>query len=124
VFIIAFDIIFQPKPVCDPHYVVPFVGMLLGKLHQRNLSIAELNVDFRMVESSHKVELLLNFGATSYAASSQILVRADRNNVQLEGMSIIGLISIPGMMTGKILGGTRKQLELLLRRMTMVKPNR
>jgi putative ABC transport system permease protein len=60
-----------------------------------------------IVESSREVELLLSFGATSYEASSQLLEESVQTEtmLQLNGMTIIGLILILGIMTGQILGG-------------------
>ncbi len=57
-----------------------------------------------MVESSREVELLLSFGASSYEASARLIREAVRTGAmpQLNGMAIIGIISIPGMMTGEI----------------------
>jgi putative ABC transport system permease protein len=105
--IVAFGIILHPKPVWDPHYVIPIVGMLLGNCIN-GISLSLNSMLTSMVESSREVELLLSFGATSYEASSRLLKESVRTGTmpQLNGMAIIGLISIPGMMTGQILGGT------------------
>jgi putative ABC transport system permease protein len=77
-------------------------GMLLGNcINGVSLS---LNVFLTsLVESSREVELFLSFGASSYEASSRLLREAVRTGAmpQLNSMAIIGIISIPGMMTGE-----------------------
>lgn len=103
----AFGIILQPSPLWDPQYVIPIVGMLLGNtINGISLSINSMLTS--MVESSREVELLLCFGANSYEACSRLLKEAARIGAmpQLNNMAIIGIISIPGMMTGQILGGS------------------
>lgn len=61
-----------------------------------------------VVESSREIELMLSFGANSYEASSRLIKESIRvgSMPQFNSMAIIGLISIPGMMTGQILGGS------------------
>ena len=103
----AFGIIIQPQPLWDPQYVIPIIGMLLGNcINGVSLSLNTLLTS--MVESSREVELLLCFGATPYEASWRLLREAVRTGMmpQLNSMAIIGIISIPGMMTGQILGGS------------------
>ena len=103
----AFGVIIRPQPVWDPQYVIPIIGMLLGNcINGISLSLNALLTS--MVENSREVELFLCFGATSYEASSLPVREALRAGAmpQLNGMAIIGIISIPGMMTGQILGGS------------------
>eukprot|EP00934_Nitzschia_sp_Nitz4_P005244 Nitzschia sp. Nitz4//scaffold63_size106090//99706//101733//NITZ4_004417-RA/size106090-augustus-gene-0.164-mRNA-1//1//CDS//3329556056//5234//frame0 len=103
----AFGLILQPTPLWSPTYVIPIMGMLLGNcINGISLSLNTLLNSF--VEVSREIDLLLAFGATSYEASTRLLKEAVRTGTmpQLNGMAIIGLISIPGMMTGQILGGS------------------
>jgi ABC-type iron transport system FetAB ATPase subunit len=81
--------------------------MLLGNCIN-GISLALNSVLTSFVESAREIELLLSFGASSYEATARIFREAVRAGAmpQLNGMAIIGLISIPGMMTGQILGGT------------------
>ncbi|KAG7369007.1 UPF0014 domain containing protein [Nitzschia inconspicua] len=103
----AFCIVLKPDPVWDPQYVIPIVGMLLGNCIN-GVSLALNSILTSLVESSREIELLLSFGANSYEATSRLFRDAVRTGAmpQLNGMAIIGIISIPGMMTGQILGGT------------------
>jgi putative ABC transport system permease protein len=102
----AFGIILQPTPLWDPRYVIPIIGMLLGNCIN-GLALALNSILTGFVESAREVELYLSFGANSYEASLRLRREAVRTGAmpQLNGMAIIGLVSIPGMMTGQILGG-------------------
>ena len=103
----AFGIILQPTPLWDPRYVIPIIGMLLGNCIN-GLALALNSILTGFVESAREVELYLSFGANSYEASLRLRREAVRTGAmpQLNGMAIIGLVSIPGMMTGQILGGS------------------
>jgi len=81
--------------------------MLLGNCIN-GISLALNSLFTSLVECSREVELLLSFGANERESASHLVREAVRNGTipQLNSMAIIGLISIPGMMTGQILGGT------------------
>ena len=55
-----------------------------------------------------KIELLLSLGATRWEATREIIQRSIRVAITpvLNQMNVVGIVSIPGMMTGQILGGT------------------
>jgi ABC-type multidrug transport system fused ATPase/permease subunit len=81
--------------------------MLLGNsLNAITLSLNALLTSF--VDNHSELELLLSFGATKFEAARRLVREALRTGSMptLNGMAIIGLISIPGMMTGQILGGS------------------
>jgi putative ABC transport system permease protein len=54
-----------------------------------------------------KVETLLALGASRFEATSSLIQRAVRVAMTplLNQMSVMGLVAIPGMMTGQILAG-------------------
>jgi Uncharacterised protein family (UPF0014) len=55
-----------------------------------------------------KVEYLLALGATRWEATKGVLQRSMRVAMTpvLNQMNVVGIVSIPGMMTGQILGGS------------------
>ncbi|KAG8996547.1 hypothetical protein FRB94_008218 [Tulasnella sp. JGI-2019a] len=61
-----------------------------------------------VVENKDKVETYLAFGASRFEACKPIATEALRLALlpTINQMSVIGLISIPGMMTGALLGGS------------------
>jgi len=103
----AFAVIIRPTPIWNPQYVIPIVGMLLGNC-TNGISLTMNNITIALVEQQREIELYLSFGATSYEAVSRLLREAVRSGTTpiLNSMAVIGIISIPGMMTGQILGGS------------------
>jgi putative ABC transport system permease protein len=103
----AFCIVLKPTPRWDPQYVIPVVGMLLGNCIN-GVSLALNSILTSLVESSREIELLLSFGAGPYEATARLVRDAIRTGAMplMNSMVVIGIISIPGMMTGQILGGT------------------
>ncbi len=90
-----------------PRYLVPLVGMILGNA----LSGVSLGMDAALgalLAKRSRVESLLALGATRSEATRSVARDAIRTGLVpiLNSMSAVGLVSIPGMMTGQILGGT------------------
>ena len=103
----AFAVIIRPRPIWNPQYVIPMVGMLLGN-SLNGISITMNSLCIALVEQKREIELYLSFGATGHEAVSRLLKEAVRSGTMpiLNSMAIIGIVSIPGMMTGQILGGS------------------
>jgi putative ABC transport system permease protein len=99
------------EPWWEPRYAIPLVGMVLGNA----LTGVTLGLDrclSELDEGRSRVELLLAFGATRWEAARPVVVEALRTGMIpiLNSMSVVGLVTIPGMMTGQLLGGTRPEL--------------
>lgn len=62
----------------------------------------------RCTTGADRIERLLSLGASRAEATRDLLGRAVRLAMTplLNQMSVVGLVSIPGMMTGQILGGS------------------
>jgi len=103
----AFGVIIRPIPLYNPQYVIPIVGMLLGNcVNGISLTMNQLTVS--LVEQQREIELYLSFGASYSEAISRLLREAvkDGTTPLLNSMTVIGIVAIPGMMTGQILGGS------------------
>ncbi|MCB9795723.1 MAG: iron export ABC transporter permease subunit FetB [Alphaproteobacteria bacterium] len=103
--------ILQVEPWWTPRYFIPMLGMILGN----SLTGVSLGVDHvlrRLDEGRLEVEALLAFGATRWEATRPLLADAVRTGMIpiLNTLSVVGLVTIPGMMTGQILGGTEPGL--------------
>jgi len=99
--------ILQIHPPWDPGYVIPIIGMLLGN----NVKGQSLGLDYALshiIEEQSVIEAYLTAGATPWEATQHIRRGAFRIGLlpTIASMNIIGLISIPGMMTGQILAGS------------------
>ena len=100
-------VLLQVDPWWGPQYLVPMLGMILGNSlngiglgFERSLAGLDLGRE--------QVELRLARGASWWEAARPIARDAIRTGLVpiLNSMSVAGLVSIPGMMTGQILGGT------------------
>lgn len=102
----AFGFIIKPKPIWNPQYLIPICGMLLGN-SINGLALSLNSMLTSLVEQQREIELYLSFGATGFEACNRLVKQAIRAGTTptINALAVIGLISIPGMMTGQILGG-------------------
>lgn len=94
------------RPWYDPHYAIPILGMILGN----TLNGISLGLDTALAGYDRErasIEVLLAAGATRAEASRDVVRHAVRTGMVpiLNSMIAVGIIAIPGMMTGQILGG-------------------
>ncbi|KAJ2084351.1 hypothetical protein H4R24_000144 [Coemansia sp. RSA 988] len=85
---------------------IPTIGMLYGKC-MIGVSIGMGSVMDSLDTHRDRVETSLCFGSSRWEATKPLVVEALRSALlpTITNMGITGLISIPGMMTGWILGG-------------------
>ena len=105
--IFANAVIIGVDPWWSPQYLIPLLGMILGN----SLTGVALGMDRVLAELDEgraRVELLLARGATTWEAARGPAREAVRTGMTpiLNTMSVVGIVSIPGMMTGQILSGT------------------
>ncbi len=96
----------RPEPLYDARYMVPIVGMILGNCLRSNvLSLERFYSGIRKNENEFTTYLLL--GATLREATRPYLRDAVKAavNPSIATMATMGIVSLPGMMTGQILGG-------------------
>jgi len=97
----------RPVPWWSSQYVVPLFGMLLGaSLTAVCLGLGELMSGLGGSPGDN-VEFLLAQGATRAEAIAPLRNGAISKGLvpTINTMNVIGLVAIPGMMTGQILGG-------------------
>ncbi len=90
----------------EPQYVIPLLGMLLGNgLTGISLSLDRMLSDLMAQRSA--VEARLALGASLWRACRPWVREGLRNGMIpiINSMMIVGLVSLPGMMTGQILAG-------------------
>ena len=96
----------RPEPIYDARYMVPIVGMVLGNCLRSNvLSLERFYSGIRKNEGEFTTYLLL--GATLREAVRPFMRDAVKASVNpsIATMATMGIVSLPGMMTGQILGG-------------------
>ncbi|RHW32420.1 iron export ABC transporter permease subunit FetB [Lysinibacillus yapensis] len=87
-------------------YIIPISGMLIG--NSMVLSILFLNrFDSEIEASREQIELILSLGGTPKQAVHNQLIQAIRASMipTIESQKTIGLVQLPGMMSGQIIGG-------------------
>lgn len=87
-------------------YVIPISGMVIGNamvLSSLFLSRLSSEADLRKEE----IQLILSLGGTPKQAVRQILTSSMKLSMipTLESQKTLGLVQLPGMMTGQILAG-------------------
>jgi putative ABC transport system permease protein len=93
-------------PWYKPQYVIPLLGMLLGNgLNGISLSLDRLLED--LLGRRESIEARLSLGVTLWEATLPWVRQAVRTGMIpiINSMMIVGLVSLPGMMTGQILAG-------------------
>lgn len=95
------------SPWYDPRYLIPLAGMILGN-SMTGASLAAERLAVEMRERREEIETALCLGATARVASRPALSAALRAALipSLNSMAAMGLVFLPGMMTGQILSGT------------------
>lgn len=98
--------IVRPTPYYSAQYVIPLCGMLLGNSLAGNI-VALQNLYTAFHERKAEYEGALSLGASSTYASAPFVKAAMQKALApiLASMSTTGLVTLPGMMTGQILGG-------------------
>ncbi|RIB25300.1 UPF0014 family [Gigaspora rosea] len=94
------------EPFWDPKVFIPTMGMLLGNCMSA-IAVAVSYALEQFSEQKEKIEICLAFGASRWEAGRSVAAEAIRLAMlpTINAMSIIGLISIPGMLTGQLIGG-------------------
>ena len=95
------------EPWWDPRYLIPIAGMIFGNsMNGLALGAERLSSEFR--GRVDQVETALALGASMSQASRPIVRAAFRAAIIpiVNNMSVMGIVSLPGMMTGQILSGT------------------
>ncbi|AFZ46909.1 hypothetical protein Cyast_0937 [Cyanobacterium stanieri PCC 7202] len=98
--------IIRVDPWYDPQYLIPLLGMILGN----TLTGISLGLDKFMdnlLKNRHQVETLLSLGASRWEATHKEITSAITTGMipTINSMMVMGLVSLPGMMTGQILAG-------------------
>lgn len=100
-------LIIAPSPWYSPRIAIPIFGMILGNsMNGIALSLDRLYSEAR--SRSGEIEALLTFGATPWEAIRPCVIEAIRAGMTptINSLMVVGIVSLPGMMTGQILSGT------------------
>ncbi len=101
-------------PLYDPQYVIPITGMIVGN-SMTGISLGIHTLVTRFKNNRMEIEEALALGATPKQASDGIVNDAFDAAIMptLNSMLGMGIIFLPGMMTGQILSGVDPTLAIL-----------
>jgi len=105
--------IIHAEPWWKPQYFLPIGGMVLGNsMNSVAVALDRLFSDLRA--RAAVVEMKLCLGADAAEASADEVRAAVRAGMipSINSMMAVGLVSLPGMMTGQILGGSDPTLAI------------
>jgi putative ABC transport system permease protein len=96
----------QPTPWYDPRYAIPLLGMILGNC-MTGVGLGLSTLTMNLAARRPGVEAQLMLGATRQVATAPVMREALRSALMpiINSMAATGVVSLPGMMTGQILGG-------------------
>lgn len=100
-------VVIQPEPLYDARYLIPVFGMVLGNCMRGNvISLERFYMGIRERENEFITYQML--GANLSEASAPFMRKALMASLgpQLSTVATMGIVSLPGMMTGQILGGS------------------
>jgi putative ABC transport system permease protein len=103
---LALTFIVRVKPWYTPQYAIPLLGMVLGN----TLNGVSLGLDRfggELAARRAQVETMLALGASRWEAARPLVQQAVTTGLipTLNAMMVVGIVSLPGMMTGQILAG-------------------
>jgi putative ABC transport system permease protein len=102
----ALFVIVPVEPWYSPQHAIPLVGMILGN----TLSGISLGLDRlggELIARRIHVETVLSLGGTRWEAARESIRQAVRTGMIpiVNSMMVVGIVSLPGMMTGQLLAG-------------------
>ncbi len=105
--LLALLVIIRQDPWYEPRYAVPFLGMLLGNT-MTGVALASDRMTSLFYEQRETLEQRLMLGQTWREAVADLRRDCMRTGMIpiINSMAAAGLVSLPGMMTGQILGGS------------------
>jgi putative ABC transport system permease protein len=104
--ILVVGIVLRVRPWYQPQYVIPIAGMIIGNsMNGAALVVNRLHSELTLRRNA--IEAALALGASSREAASQALRESLRAAMMptINSMMTVGLVQLPGMMTGQIISG-------------------
>ena len=104
---LALTVIIDNQPWYRPQYAIPLLGMLLGNT-MTGVALSMDRLTDTIWQQRQIIEQRLLLGETREQAIRQIVLAAMRSGMIpiINSMAAAGIVSLPGMMTGQILGGS------------------
>jgi len=106
-------VVVQFSPWYNPRYFIPLIGMVIGNSMNGTALAIERFYD-ELKKRRKELETYIALGATSAEASAGCLKAAYRASLlpTISSMTGMGIVFLPGMMTGQIIGGSSPLLAI------------
>jgi len=104
--IVVTSIIVDVQPWYRPQYFIPLGGMVIGNsMSAIAITLERIFTDIRRFRE--EIELYLSLGADHKEATANIIKEAVRTGMipSISSMMAVGIVFLPGMMTGQIIAG-------------------
>ncbi|WP_407333424.1 ABC transporter permease [Enterovibrio sp. 27052020O] len=111
--------VIQTQPWWQAQYLIPVAGMLLGNALSANvLALERFHTSLKQRHDEFQFYLSLGSPAPAKPFIKEAFIAALRP--PMAAMSTLGIVSLPGMMTGQILGGTNPLLAVKYQLVIMI----
>ncbi len=100
------EVILHIHPWYHPQFLIPLAGMIIGNsMNSASLALDRFFNEVRLQKP--QIETLLSLGANGSQAAENALKSAISAALipNINAMMVVGIVSLPGMMTGQILAG-------------------
>jgi putative ABC transport system permease protein len=103
-------VVLRLTPWYDPQYLIPLFGMIIGNA-MNGAALAAERLNSEMEARRGEVEAYLALGASPARASAEAVRRALVAAIMptVNMLMVVGLVSLPGMMTGQVIAGSSPQ---------------
>lgn len=103
---IVVGLIISPEPWYSARIAIPIFGMILGN-SMNGIALALDRLYSEVKAHVGEIEAMLTYGATRWEAIRPYVQQAIRAGMTptINSLMVVGLVSLPGMMTGQILSG-------------------
>ncbi len=102
IFVIMRDV----QPWYEPQYAIPLTGMILGN-SLNGISLGMNRLSEQLSTNRSQLEAMMTLGATRWEAARDSVRQAVHTGITpiINAMMVVGIVSMPGMMTGQLLAG-------------------
>lgn len=100
------EVVLKVRPWYEPRYLIPLFGMIIGNV-MNGAALAAERLTAEIENRRGEIEAYLALGADSARAAAEPVRRAQLAALlpTLNNLMVVGIVQLPGMMTGQILAG-------------------
>ncbi|MFM6927393.1 MAG: ABC transporter permease [Bdellovibrio sp.] len=103
---LSLEVFFSSKAIEQTSFFIPYMGVLMGNALSA-ISLGFVGLERVRTESLLEIATFKALGANSFEACRRVYRDILRNALTptLNGMTVVGLVSLPGVMAGQLIGG-------------------